>query len=255
MGRLDGRVAMITGSGQGIGKAIALCFAREGADIIVNDVAVPNMETTATEIKALGRKVIAIKADVSKKDDVNKLVTTAIDTFKKVDILVNNAAITRHAPLLEMTEEDWDVVLDVDLKGVFLCTQAVARHMVQQKYGKIINMSSLAGVGSGEPFMANYGSAKAAVAELTKITAKALGQYGINVNSIAPGLILTEQPLTRRTPAEFEALVERRKGLSALGRIGTVEDVASLALFLASDESSFITGQVIVCDGGRRDKM
>ncbi len=255
MRRLDGKVAMVTGSGRGIGKAIALCFAREGADIIVNAVTVPNMEATVAEITALGRKAIAIKADVSKKDEVDRLVTTALDTFDRVDILVNNAGITRHAPLLEMTEEDWDAVLDLDLKGVFLCTQAVARHMVQQKYGKIINIASIVALGASKAYMANYGSAKAGVAELTRITAKALGQYGINVNAIAPGTILTAMGRTRRTPAEFDAFVENRKDVTVLGRVGSVEDIAELALFLALDESSFITGQVISCDGGRTDKL
>ncbi len=255
MGRLVGKVAIVTGSGRGIGKAIALCFAREGADIVVNAVTVPNMEATAAEIVALGRKAIAIRADVSRKDEVDKLVAAALNTFDRVDILVNNAGITRLAPLLEMTEEDWDVVLDVNLKGVFLCTQVVAKHMVQQKYGKIINMASVLALGASTPDMANYGSAKAGVVELTKTTAKALGQHGINVNAIAAGMILTEMVRTRRTPAEFDAFVENRKKASVLGRVGSVEDVANLALFLASDESSFITGQVISCDGGRTDKL
>ena len=256
MGRLDEKVAIVTGSGRGIGKSIALRFAREGADIVVDDVTVPNMEATAAEITALGRKAIAVKADVSKKDEVERLVAAAIDTFQRVDILVNNAGISRHALLLEVTENDWDMVLDVDLKGVFLCTQAVASHMIQRKYGKIINISSIAGLGSiGPDTGANYASAKAGVIELTKATARALGQYGINVNAIAPGLVMTEITYTRRTPAEVEALKERRIKSSVLGRVGIPEDIANLALFLASDESSYVTGQVIACDGGQTDKF
>ena len=251
MGTLLGKVALITGSGRGIGKAIALRFAKEGADIVINDINAPEAEAAVKKINALGVKAIAVQADVSKKQEVDRLVNTAIETFKKVDILVNNAGINRHAPLLEMTEEDWDAVLDVDLKGVFLCTQAVAKHMVKEKYGKIINMASVSGLGAADEFQANYGSAKAAVIALTRVTAKALGKYGINVNAIAPGLIATDFGLTRRTPAELEAFWEQRKKLSVLNRVGTVDDIAAVALFLASDETSFITGQVISSDGGR----
>lgn len=252
MGKLDGKVALITGAGRGIGKGIALRFAAEGADIVVNALQnVTEMEATAAEVRALGREAIAVKADVSRKDEVEAMAKAAIDTFKKIDILVNNAGITRPAPLTEMSEADWDSVLDVDLKGVFLCTQAVARHMIKEKYGKIINISSTAGFGAANEQRANYGAAKAGVIGLTKITAKALGKYGINVNAIAPGMIMTDIAKAGKTPAEYEAFVEDRKRVAILGRVGQVEDIAAAALFLASDESSFITAQVISVDGGR----
>lgn len=255
MGVLEGKVAIITGAGRGIGKAIALRFAREGADIVICDIMPENMEVVSREVAELGRASLAVKVDVSIKQDVENMVSAAISKFSKVDILVNNAGIMRRAPLLEMTEEDWDTVLDVCLKGAFLCTQAVAMHMVKQKSGRIINMSSSAGLGTAEECMANYGAAKAGLIELTKVTARALGRYGISTTAIAPGTISTELERTRMTPQEYEAFVEQRKSIVALGRVGNVEDVAALATFLASDESSFITGAVIPIDGGRFDKI
>ncbi len=255
MGKLNGKVALVTGAGQGLGKAMALCFAREGADIVVNDVNAKTMEATAAEIVVLGRKALAVKGDVSKKAEVDRLVTSAVNAFKRIDILVNNAGITRHAPFLEMSEQDWGSVIDLDLTAVFLCSQAVGRQMAKQKSGKIINMASVVGVGSADGTMANYSTAKTGVVGLTKVTARALGPYGINVNAIAPGTILTDLGRTRRTPEEFEAFLESRKKLAVIGRVGTVDDIANLALFLASEDSSFITGQCISCDGGRTDKL
>ncbi len=255
MGKLNGKIAIVTGAGQGIGKAIALCFAREGADVVVNDLNASTLEATAAGIVALGRKTLAVKGDVSKKEEVDRLVTSAVKAFKRIDILVNNAGITRHAPFLEMSEQDWNVVLDLDLTGVFLCSQAAARHMVKQKSGKIINLASVAGLGATEDIMANYSTAKTGVVGLTKVTARALGPYGINVNAIAPGTILTDIGRTRRTPEEFEAFLKQRKTITVLGKVGTVDDIANLALFLASEDSSFITGQTIACDGGRIDKL
>ena len=255
MGKLDGKVALITGAGQGIGKTIALRFASEGADIVVNDINTPTMEAITAEIVASGRKSIAVKADVSRKAEVDSMVATAIKAFKKVDILVNNAGITRHAPFLDMSEEDWDNVITVDLKGTFLCTQAVARHMVKQQYGKIINIASAVGLGAVTEFMPNYASAKAGVIAQTKVAAKAFGKYGINVNAIAPGALLTDIQFTRRTQEEFEAFVASREKVTVLGRMGEAEDIATVALFLASDETFFITGTVISSDGGRFDKL
>ncbi len=251
MGRLEEKVAIVTGAGRGIGKGIALRFAQEGADIVVNDIVVENMEGTAAEVRSLGRKAITAKADVSKRDEVQKMVDAALVTFKKVDILINNAAISRHAPFLEMTEKDWDDVMDTNLKGTFLCTQAVARHMVTRKYGKIINMCSIAGLIAVDEFHGNYGPAKAGVAQLTRGAAVAFGKYGINVNAIAPGFIPTELSHSRRTLEEYERFLEERRKDAVLGRVGRIDDIANLALFLASDESSFITGQVISSNGGR----
>lgn len=255
MGRLNNKVAIVTGGGTGIGRGIALTFVKDGADVVISGRTLSTLEKVTEEIKGLGKRSSAKTADVSIKDQVQNLVRQTIEEFGKIDILVNNAGITRNAPLLEMTEEDWNVVIDTDLKGVFLCTQAVAGHMIKKKHGKIINIASVVSLGVADDSQANYASAKAGVANFTKVTARALGQYGINVNAIAPGTILTELSRTRRTPAEVEAFIEARKKVTVLGRIGTVDDVANLALFLASEESSFISGQIIACDGGRKDKL
>jgi len=245
MGRLDQKVAVITGGARGIGKQIALTFAREGANIVIGDMI--DMEAAAQEVKALGREAITIKTDVSNKADVQNLVDAAINNFKKIDIMVNSAGIQRHAPFLEMPEENWDAVVDVNLKGTFLCIQAAARYMVERKYGKIINIASTAGlVAATSPV--NYGASKHGVVGLTRVCARDLGPYGINVNAIAPGVIITDLTYMREAPEQF---IEEARKAAALKRTGTPQDIANLALFLASDESSFISGQVIASDGGR----
>lgn len=248
MGKLAQKVAVITGGARGIGKQIALTFASEGADIVIADII--EMETVAQDIKNLGREVITIKTDVTLKEEVTNLIDTTIGNFRKVDILVNNAGITKRAPFLKMTEEDWDAVMDVNLKGAFLCTQAAAECMIKRKYGKIVNIASVAGLNAVYT-PANYCVSKAGVIQLTKVSARELGPYGINVNAIAPGVVMTDIVCYQRTEAEVERYIEERKNWAVLGRIGTVEDIANVALFLASDESSFITGQVIAADGGR----
>jgi len=252
---LEGKTAIVTGAGRGIGRAIALRFASEGADVVVCDCSAENIEVVAREILALGRASLAVKVDVSNKQDVERMVAAAVGRFQKVDILVNNAGIILRAPLLELSEEDWDRVLDVNLKGPFLCTQAVARHMVGRGFGRIINMSSSAGLGTADESMASYGAAKAGLVELTKVSARALGRHGISVTAIAPGTILTELERNRMTPQEHQAFMEQRGSITSLGRVGNPEDIAALAAFLASDESSFITGTVIPIDGGRFDKI
>ncbi len=251
MGRLDKKVAIITGGARGIGRQIALTFAREGADIIVADVL--DMEPVAGEVKEMGRQALTVKTDISKKEEVADLVEKVIAHFGRVDILVNNAGVTRRATVLEMTEEDWDRVLDINLKGVFLCTQAVAKHMVQRKYGKIVNLASIAGlVGAALPWIAvNYSVSKAGVIRFTKSCSKELGPYGINVNAIAPGLVLTEIHFTSRSAEEAQDFRDEEVKAMPIGRAGTPQDIANIALFLSSDESSLITGQTIVADGGR----
>ena len=250
MGKLNKKVAVVTGGARGIGRQIALTFATEGADIVIGDVT--EMEATAQEMIGLGREVVRVKTNVAIKSEVKNLIDTAMDKFKKVDILVNNAGITRNVGLLEMAEEDWDVVLNVNLKGIFLCTQAAARYMIERKYGKIINIASVAGQSVGfYPGQSNYAASKAGVIQLTKAYAQELGPYGINVNAIAQGLIMTDILHLQGTPEEVEVLVEERRRSTALVRTGTTQDIANLALFLASDDSSFITGQVIAADGGR----
>ena len=248
MERLARKVAVITGAARGIGKEIALTFAREGADIVIADI-IP-LEATEQEIKDLGRRVIAVKTDVAVREDVKNLFDRAISNFKQVDILVNNAGIVRRAPLLEMTEDTWDVVIDVNLKGPFLCTQAAGKCMAARKYGKIVNIASIGGLITTPGVPANYSVSKAGVVQLTKVSARELGPYGINVNAIAPGVVVTDMTRYGRTAAELEEFIEDGKKSAVLGRVGFPRDIANLALFLASDESSFISGQVIAADGG-----
>jgi 3-oxoacyl-[acyl-carrier protein] reductase len=255
MGKLDKKVALVTGAARGIGREIALTLAREGADIVGNALNAPNLETLVAEVEKLGRKALSVTADVSKKADVDRMVQAAVDAFGKIDILVCNAGITRFAPFLEMSEEDWDAVVDVDMKGTFLCGQAVAKRMVPRKYGKIINVSSLSGMGARNATMANYAASKAGVNNLSRVMALALGEYGINVNVVAPGVINTEMGLSRRTPEELEAYHELYRTQTALRRVGEARDIANIVLFLASDESSFMTGQVLVADGGVKDGL
>ncbi|HXX59536.1 MAG TPA: SDR family NAD(P)-dependent oxidoreductase, partial [Dehalococcoidales bacterium] len=178
MGKLDGKVALVTGAARGIGKDIALTLAREGADIVATALHQPNLDTLAVEVQQMGRRIKTVIANVGNKDEVDKMVDIAIRTFGKIDILVNNAGITRFAPFLEMSEGDWDEVISTDLKGTFLTSQAVARHMVPRKYGKIINITSVIGKGSVNETTANYASAKAGVHMLTKVMAVALGTHG-----------------------------------------------------------------------------
>lgn len=252
MARLDGKIAVITGGAKGIGKQIALTLAAEGADIVLGDVDIDEMETAAKEIRDSGRTAITVEANVARKADVDNLVDAAIRNFGKIDIMVNNAGISsRQNSLLKTTEEDWDVIHSVNLRGVFLCVQAAARIMVERKYGKIINIASVAGVlvSPGAPL--TYSVAKAGVVHMTRVCARELGPHGINVNAIAPGFIITSLTRSGRTPEEWGRMVEGRKKLAALGRVGETQDIANLALFLASDESSFITGQIISADGGR----
>jgi len=253
--KLGGKVAIVTGSTRGIGKAIAMNFASEGAAVVVTGRYVEQARQVVNEIKNQGGTAIAIKADVANRADVHNLVKSTLENFKAIHILVNNAGILRGAPLIRMTEEDWDVVLDVDLKGVFNCTQAVLGHMMEQRYGKIINISSICGFGAYFVGLAHYAAAKGGVIQLTKATAMEAGPYGINVNSIAPGTIRTELIYSRRNKEEAERFLEERKEQAVLGRVGEPEDIANLALFLASDDSNFITGQVICCDGGLHDRM
>ncbi len=253
--KLTGKVAIVTGSTRGLGKAIAMRFASEGAAVVVTARHIEQAYQVVDEIKNQGGTAIAFKADVASRADVHNLVKSTLENFKAIHILVNNAGITRHVPLLEMTEEDWDIVLDTDLKGVFNCTQAVLGHMMEQRYGKIINMSSVTGVGSSRVGRANYGAAKAGVIQLTKVTAVEAGSYGINVNAIAPGLIITDITYTGRNKEQAERLIEEVKRETALGRLARPEDIANLALFLASDDSSNITGQVIRCDSGYHGLM
>ena len=259
--KLSGKVAIVTGSGRGLGKAMALKFASEGAAVVVCARTIEKVHQVVDEIKNQGGTALAVRTDVTNKADVHNLVKSTLEKFKAVHILVNNAGIeARIAPLLEVTEEEWDAAQDVHLKGVFNCTQAVLGHMMEQRYGKIINISANIPFGdscSSENSVSVH-VAKVGVDQLTKTTAMVGGPYGINVNSIAPGMIPhdVEAVYTELGGKEAgERFLEERKKKAALGRVGKPEDIANLALFLASDDSSFITGQVINCDGGRHDHM
>ena len=242
--KLSGKVALVTGAAQGIGKAIALALAKEGANIVVCDVNVEEAQRTAGEIKSLGRDTLAVRANVAVFAEVEELVNKVIDKFGKIDILVNNAGITRDGLLLRMKEEDWDLVLDINLKGTFNCTKACCRPMLKQKSGKIINVASIIGI-IGNAGQANYSASKAGIIGLTKSTAKEFAAKGINVNAVAPGFIKTK--MTEILPEEVKQNLLKA---IPLDKLGEPEDVAKAVVFLASDESSYITGQVINVDGG-----
>ncbi len=242
--KLTGKVALVTGAAQGIGRAIALLLARNGADIVVSDINLEKAEETAKEIRAIGPKATAVKVDVSSLSDVERMVEAIIEKLAKIDILVNNAGITRDKLILRMTEEDWDAVLGVNLKGTFNCTKTVIRHMAKQRSGKIVNIASVVGE-MGNAGQANYSASKAGVIGLTKTIAREYAQRGVNVNAIAPGYI--ETPMTEALP---EKAKEELKKLIPMERLGKPEDVAEAVLFLVCEESSYITGQVLNVNGG-----
>jgi 3-oxoacyl-[acyl-carrier protein] reductase len=241
---LTGKVALVTGAAQGIGKAIALLLARNGADLAVSDINLEKAQETAKEIQTIGRKASAVKVDVANLEDVERTVQVVLEQFHRIDILVNNAGIARDKLVLRMTEEDWDAVLDVNLKGVFNCTKAVIRHMLKQKSGKIVNIASVVGE-MGNAGQANYSASKAGVIGFTKTVAREFAQRGINVNAIAPGYI--ETPMTDALP---EKVKEELKRMIPLERLGRPEDVAEAVLFLVSQSSNYITGQVLNVNGG-----
>jgi 3-oxoacyl-[acyl-carrier protein] reductase len=242
--KLAGKVALVTGGAQGIGKAVALLLARNGADIAVSDINLEKAKETVKEVQALGRKALAIKADVATSGDVEKMVDAILSQFGKVDILINNAGIARDKLILRMTEEDWDAVLNINLKGTFNCTKAVVRHMSKQKSGKIVNIASVVGE-MGNAGQGNYAASKAGVIGFTKTIAREFAQRGINVNAIAPGYI--ETPMTDALPDKVK---EELKRMIPLDRLGKPEDVAEAVLFLVSESANYITGQVLNVNGG-----
>ena len=261
--RLEGKVAIITGAGSGIGRGIALAFAKEGAKVVVNDVHGDNAKTVAKEIKAQGKEALDIEADVSRNDQVEKMVRKTLDAFGRIDVLVNNAGVGgEHVgpPLSNLTEEDWDITYEVNLKSLFLTCKAVMPHMIEQKSGKIINISSIAGK-TGTPFIPHYSASKAGAISFTQSLARELAPHRINVNAICPGVIWT--PLWEKVAthiaennperkgmeprAVFEDIVERSVPMKTEQ---TPEDIAMTAVFLASNESNQITGQAINVDGG-----
>ena len=241
---LSGKVALVTGAAQGIGKAIAMLLARNGADVVVSDINLEKAQETTNEIQGMGRRSVAIKVNVADLKDVERMVEATVEQFGRIDILVNNAGITRDRLILRMTEEDWDAVLDVNLKGTFNCTKAVIRHMSKQKSGKIVSIASVSGE-MGNPGQANYAASKAGVIGFTKTIAREFAGRGINVNAIAPGYIQT--PMTDAVPEKGK---EELKRMIPMERLGKPEDVAQAVLFLVSENSSYITGQVLNVNGG-----
>jgi|SRR5271165_4473373 len=260
--RLQDKVALVTGGASGIGKAIAERFAREGALVVIADKNETVIPGAVEDILKLGGRADRAAFDVTDREGVHAAVQSLVDRHGRIDILVNNAGISRYRPFATMSSEDWDIVLNVDLKGVFFCSQAVAPAMMRQQYGKIVNISSALGTGAtphntaGSPGGSSaYASAKAAVIMLTKTLARELGPHGVNVNCVAPGTFLTPMSATTRSPDEVAEHLAHRKKTVVLGRIGTLEELANSVLFFASDESSYITGHTLHVDGGRFDRM
>lgn len=239
-----GQVAMVTGGARGIGRAIAEGLAQRGAHIVVADINVDEARETASVLASLGVKAMGMRLDVSNSEEVKKIFEEMRKEFGRIDILVNNAGITRDGLLLRMKEEDWDSVMDINLKGVFLCSREAIKDMSQQRYGRIVSISSVAAF-MGNPGQANYGASKAAIVGLTKTLAREYASRGITVNAVAPGFIQTAM-----TDVLPEKVKEEVKKQVPLGRFGTVKDVAHAVVFLASPDSGYITGHVIHVNGG-----
>ncbi|MDD5020305.1 MAG: 3-oxoacyl-[acyl-carrier-protein] reductase [Candidatus Omnitrophica bacterium] len=242
--KLQGKVALVTGGARGIGREIALLFAQEGADVVICDVSPEAAQATQKEIEGFGVRSLSFSTDVTVLKQVEDMVNLVLDNFKHLDILVNNAGITRDNLLLRMSEEDWDKVLAVNLKGVFNCTKAVSKPMIKQRGGKIISIASIIGI-MGNAGQANYAASKGGIISFTKSVARELASRNINANAVAPGFI--------QTAMTDKLNEEQRKAMLAnipLNRLGVPRDVACACLFLASADADYITGQTIVVDGG-----
>ena len=241
---LKDKVAIITGGARGIGREIALVFAGEGCNLSLCDVKADTLTATQKEIEALGRQCMTGVVDVTKSDQVDSFVQKTLDKFGKIDILVNNAGITKDTLLVRMSEADWDAVLGVNLKGAFLCSRAVSKAMMKQRDGRIVNMASIIGI-VGNAGQANYAASKGGLIALTKSIAKELASRNVRANAIAPGFIQTD--MTAKLSENVKSEMMKQIPMS---KLGTANDVANLALFLVSDDSAYITGQVITVDGG-----
>ena len=252
--RLNGKIAVVTGSGRGLGRAIAVTLAEEGTRTVVSDLDREAMETTADEIRKLGQDVLAVQADVSKPDQVERMIQKAVDTFGRVDILVNNAGGALHTPhkIEQVTEEHWDRVVDVNLKGAFFCTQAVVARMREQgSGGKIVNISALAAKSYATLAGVQYTAAKAGIGGLTRQLARELGPDGINVNAVAPTVMLTGERVQGLWEAKSEE--ERKRVIQSipLRRLADPREIARVVVFLASEDSSYVTGVTLDVNGGR----
>jgi len=241
---LTDQVALVTGSGRGIGQAIALALAAQGANLVINDVDAASAQVTAGDIEARGRQALVSGANVVDEAQVEAMVEAVMERFGRLDILVNNAGLTRDGLLIRMKEDQWDLVLDVNLKGAFVCTKSAARPMMKARHGRIVNIASVAGI-TGNPGQANYSASKGGLIALTKTTALELAPRGITCNAVAPGFI--ETAMTQQLAEEVREGWMKR---IPLARAGTAEDVAAAVCFLAGPASTYVTGQVLVVDGG-----
>ena len=239
-------MAIVTGSSRGMGKATALKLASLGAEVVINGTKLETAKIVSDEIKSIGRESIAIQADVSNSKQVKTMFDSVIRKFGKIDILVNNAGIVTMGPFVEMEEKQWDKLISIDLKGVFLCSREAAKHMIKEKYGRIVNIASVAGI-MGFAGLAHYCSAKAAVINFTKEISMELAPHGINVNAVAPGAIDTDMTKDIKNNDQMvKAMITR----IPIGRFGRPEEIAAAVVFLASDEASYVTGTTLVVDGG-----
>jgi 3-oxoacyl-[acyl-carrier protein] reductase len=246
---LKGKVAIVTGARRGMGKSHALKLAKAGAKVTVSDISQEECQAVVDEIGKMGGEALAIKCDVSNKKEVDEMVKKTVEKFGRVDILVNNAGICQFKPFVDLTEEEWDRTLDINLKGEFLCAQAVAKEMIKQKSGAIVNIASVAmgQVGTGMPMLIHYCASKGGIVAMTEALAAELAPYNIRINAIAPGAIDT--PMAASTK-DNSKILEQTLAVIPMHRMGKAEEVSNLVLFLASDASSYITGSVVIIDGG-----
>jgi len=252
MGKLDGRVAFVTGAGRGIGAATALRLAEDGARVVLADIDTEGCQQVVSQIEQAGSKAIAVSCNVAEKAAVEAAVQQAVDNFGRLDILVNNAGVLRDNLLFKMSDDDWETVMNVHLKGAFLCSRAAQKHMVNQKYGRIVSLSSTSALGNRG--QTNYSTAKAGLQGFTKTLAIELGPFGITANAVAPGFIDTEmtRATARRQGHDPQQVIEMASKTIPVRRVGQPRDVANVICFLASEESSFVSGQIIYVAGGPR---
>ncbi len=245
--RLKGKKAVVTGGGRGVGRAVSLAFGREGAALVINYVSNEQAaKETVSELKEMGRDALMVKADVALKEDAERLIGACVDRFGRIDILVNNAGVSKPAMLHKMTEQQWDEVVDIHLKGAFLCTQAASRYFMEQNYGKIINVTSVAGI-VGTTGQINYAAAKGGLISFTKSCARELARYHVTANVISLGIVLTDMTKKLQEDPKLREIYLRR---ILLNRYAESQDIAPAFVFLASDESGYITGQLLCVDGG-----